>query len=140
MATTYTADRADSAVQPRTHIGLNHVSEVFTVDTALALNDVIEMVWVPEGAIIHDLVLSCEDLDTGTAAITLSLGDGDDADRYITDSDIGQAGGMARLENQGGHMHTYSAADTIDVTVSTGPDTGATDVDIRLSVFYSLQE
>lgn len=116
---------------------------VYTLTAALALNDVIQMIPVAAGERVVDLQLISEDLDTnGTPAIVLDVGDGDDTDRYIDGSTIGQTGGMARL-GQGvatdaaaiAVNRLYAAADTIDVLVQVAPATGATTGTIRLRAF-----
>lgn len=137
---TYQADRAQAEIQPRElHAGAVPFVASFTVSTALAENDVIEMVKVPAGATVVDLWLSAEDLDTGaTPSITLDVGDGDDTDRYLAGSTIGQAGGFARMDTQTGAGHSYAAEDTIDVLVSAAVATGATDVTVKLGGFYTM--
>lgn len=116
-------------------------AQTFSVDTALALNDVIEMIPVYEGERVVDLILLSDDLDTnGTPTIDLHVGDGVDPDRYIAASDVGQAGGRApygeglasEAAEVAARRYVYTADDTIDITVSTGPATGATSVDITL--------
>lgn len=116
---------------------------VYTLTAALALNDVIQMIPVAEGERVVDLQLISEDLDTnGTPAIVLDVGDGDDPDRYIDGTTIGQTGGMARL-GQGvasdaaaiAVNRLYTVADTIDVLVQVGPGTGATTGTIRMRAF-----
>lgn len=139
---TLTADKVASTVQPRTVHGatVTQVTSTFALSAALAAADVIELVKVPKGAVILDVVLGVDDLDSGaTPAITLTVGDGDDTDRYIESSTVGQAGGVARLDNEVGVGHAYTAEDTIDVTVGTAPATGATTGDVRLVVTYALE-
>lgn len=124
--------------------GVVYVREaVYTLTAALALNDVIQMIPVAEGERVVDLQLVSEDLDTnGTPTIVLDVGDGDDTDRYIDGSTIGQAGGHARLgsgiDSDAEAIavnNLYAAADTIDVLVQAGPATGATTGTIRLRAF-----
>lgn len=136
---TYTSSRAGSGVQPRTvHTGLTVAVATHTVATALTLNDVIEMVKVPALARVVEVVLTAEDLDTGaTPAIILEVGDGDDRDRWVDGSNVGQAGGVVRTNVATGVDHTYAADDTVDVLVQTAPQTGATGVKITLVVFYT---
>ena len=138
---TYTSSKVASGVQPRSNIELTEVHATYTVSTALALNDVIQMVKIPANATIIGLTLSCGDLDTdGSPAIVLDVGDGSDTDRFIDGSTIGQAGGVERINAAAGHNYTYSAEDTIDVLVQVGPATGATAVDIDLTVLYTLAQ
>ena len=112
--------------------------QTFTVDTALALNDILEMVPVYAGETVLDVQLITEDLDTdGSPAIVLDIGDGDQRARYIDGSTAGQAGGFARMDPPvvANYPHTYAADDTIDILVQVAPATGATSVDITLIVF-----
>lgn len=106
----------------------------YTITAALALNDEIQMIKVAPGCRVLDVIVSTTDLDTGgSPAIVLDVGDGNDDDRYVADTTIGQAGGMTRLSAFAGHGYTYTAADTIDVSVSTAPQTGATSGTVKLS-------
>lgn len=89
------------------------------VVTAAATNDVFRMVKVSKGDVIYDVILGAGDVDSGTALV-MTVGDGGDTDRFITASTIGQAGGVARMNNYAGQGFTYSADDTIDILVSTG--------------------
>lgn len=101
-----------------------------------AAGDIIQMVKVPNGARVLDVFLAADDLDTdGSPTITLSVGDGDDDDRYIVASTIGQASGVARLSSAVGADKVYTAEDTIDVKVvaaATAKQAG----DITLTVWY----
>jgi hypothetical protein len=141
MASTLTSDAVASGVQARAHLHEHTIVAKYTVAAALVLNDVIQMVKIPAGAKIVDLTLSCTDLDTnGTPAIVLDVGDGSDTDRFIDGSTIGQAGGIARLDQHGGHGYAYSAEDTIDVLVQVAPATGATSGTITLTVKYTMEK
>lgn len=134
----YKGTRALTGVQPRDHLGVIPVYATFTATVALALNDVIEMVKVPKEAVILDIILTSTDIDTGAAA-TMSVGDGGSVARYITDSTVGQAGGMVRLTNYAGVGYVYTANDTIDVKITTAPAGGGTGT-IGLMVFYSMKK
>lgn len=146
MATLRTAKVA-AGVQPRAgHEGVLAVSATYTLAAALALNDVIEMVKVPKGAKILNMHLASDDLDTGSAAIILAVGDGTTVDRFIKGSTVAQAGGVARLGDgvtaalmSGAFGYTYTVDDTIDVKVTTAPATGTTAGDIVLTVFYMME-
>jgi hypothetical protein len=50
------------------------------------------MVQVFAGETVHDVKVKSSDLDGG-AALVYDVGDGDDVDRYIDGSTVGQAGG-----------------------------------------------
>lgn len=122
--------------------GVVYVREcVYSALSSLALNDVIQMIPVAPGERVVDLQLICEDLDTGTPAIVLDVGDGDDTDRYIDGSTAAQAGGVTRM---GSGIDTdaeaiaynklYTVADTIDVLVQVAAATPAAGT-IRLRAF-----
>lgn len=140
MATTYQSDRVLYS-SPRAGIHESLVIETYEAATALVINDVIEMIPVPAGATVAEMFLATDDLDTGTT-IVLAVGDGDDDDRYIAGSTIGQAGGNASIgagitAASVACIHTYSAADTIDVKVTTAPTGGGTGT-IVLAVRYTM--
>lgn len=147
---TVSSDKVGSGVQPRTpHSGVVSVTESYSVPASgdgTAAGDVIQMVKIPKGATVLEVILTSEDLDTDASpTVVLDVGDGDDADRYIDGSDIGQAGGVARLGSgvaaatTDGLIHTYDAEDTIDVTVATAGTTKAAGV-ITLTVLYTLED
>jgi hypothetical protein len=141
---TFVADEA-AATAPAKGEGMSGNCKVVTaeyeISAALALNDVLEMVKVPAGAIVVGCVLATDDLDTnGTPTIVLDVGDGSDTDRYIDGSTVGQAGGVTDFSNLaiGGIGYTYTSEDTIDILVQAAPATGATSGTIKLSVFYTI--
>lgn len=138
MASTFTSAKVAAGIQPETRMGVNEVSAEYEIAAALVINDVIQMVKIPQGARIHDVILATDDLEsTGTASV-LAVGDGSDDDRFITGSTIGQAGGIERLNAMDGLLYEYSAEDTIDVKCTTAPTTGATSGTIRLVVRYTM--
>lgn len=115
------------------------VYATYTVTAALVVNDVIQMVKVPSGAIITGVTIGATDLDTnGAPAIVLDVGDGDDTDRFIDGATVGQGGGSSDTLAVAGFGYTYSADDTIDVIVQVAPATGATSGTISLRVAYVL--
>lgn len=138
---TLTAATARTGTPART-AGLNGqpvtVYGEYSLLAALALNDVIQMVRVPNGARVIDVLLAAADLDTnGVPTITLSVGDGGATARYVSASTIGQAGGIANgISVSTGFGYVYAAEDTIDVLVAAGPATGATSGTIKLAVTY----
>lgn len=116
---------------PDGNLGIRYAK--FTATTALALNDVVQMVDVFAGETVHDIKIKTADLDTGTALV-LDVGDGSDTDYYIDGSTIGQAGGS---DEQDANVapKVYSADDTIDVLVQVAPGGGGTgDIEIWVTV------
>lgn len=140
MSTLYTSKVA-STVQSRGGTTIVSVHGTYELAAALVADDVIQMVKIPAGARIVDMTLAADDLDSNVSpAIVLAVGDGTTADRFITGSTIGQGSGIQKLNQVDGMGYVYTAADTIDVKVTTGPATGATSGTINLTVVYDLQQ
>lgn len=102
----------------------------YEISAALVVNDVIQMVPIFAGEEVVDLQLIVDDLDSATA-IVLDVGDGDNPDRYIDGTTIGQTGGFAAMGSgitaaAQAIRGAYAADDTIDVKVAVAPGTGAT--------------
>lgn len=109
-----------------------------TVDTALALNDVINLCKLPAGHVVVDFILDSDDLDTdGSPAIVMKVGIDADDDALISSTTVGQAGGIARMDVVTGLQLAPSDSDrTVFVTVSTAPATGATSVKLGGTLLY----
>ena len=116
---------------PDGNLGVRYAK--FTATTAIALNDVIQMVDVFAGETVHNIVIKTGDLDTGTALV-LDVGDGSDTDYYIDGSTIGQAGGTDTLDANTAPK-TYTADDAIDVLAQVAPGGGGTgDIELWVTV------
>lgn len=144
MATTYTASKVASTVQARSGLDLTAVYATYEAETQLIINDVIQMVKVPAGATILEVILCVDDIDGGSAAV-LEVGDGDDTDRFIAGQTIGQGGGIARLgagitgaAAAAAANYAYTSADTIDIKVATAPASTGTGT-LKLGVIYTMQ-
>lgn len=129
---------------PTPHVGGGaqkvSVYKEYTFLAAPALNDVVQMVKVPSGAIVTNVVLGADDLDTnGTPLIVLDVGDGSDTDRFIDGATSAQAGGTsaALAGTAGSFGYQYSADDTVDILVQVAPATGAVGT-VRLLVEYMM--
>lgn len=102
----------------------------FTTAAALTTADVLKMIPVFAGETVLDVILSVQtDADTGTAQI-LNVGDDLDVDRYISLSNIGQTGGIARAgagvttaAKAANFPYQYEADNTIDIVVTTNAGT-----------------
>lgn len=126
-------------VPSKSDIGTHAVTGTYELAAALVDNDVIQMVRVPQGAAVQEVILAADDLDThNTPTIILNVGDGTTVDRYISASTVAQAGGVVRLSAIDGMNYTYTADDTIDVKVTEPPATGATSGTITLTVIYTM--
>lgn len=139
MASTFTATKAAAnypVYQPKAG-ELGCVTSTYEVTTALVVNDVIEMVRLPKGATVVDIILVTDDLDSdGTPAITLDVGYGGNDDYFLAASTIGQAGGIVRASAATAFPLTLTEEDTIDVHVDTAPDAGGVGT-ISLTVLYT---
>ncbi len=136
---TYTADKAQSTVQPRfLHEGMVHEIATYSASITFAVADVVQMVKVPDGAVIHDLWVQSDSVEAGTGDVVLAVGDGDDANRYISAA-IGSATTIIRPTYRMGYE--YSANDTIDITYVTAPTSPETASAVfTLSVVYSCDK
>ena len=116
----------------RAELGLNVRFATHTLSGSESADDVVEMINVADGETVVMVQLISADADTnGSPTITYDVGDGDDPDYFLDGSTIGQAGGN---EFSGVAPRSYSATDTIDVTIKTAAATGAA-VDITLIAF-----
>lgn len=94
---------------------------------ALPDGDIVEMVQVPKGAVIVELVVDYDAMGANTA---ITVGDGAAANRFITTTATTSAGIVRLLAGRG---YKYTADDTIDiVNSSTGDATGT----YRLTVWF----
>ena len=142
MATTYFVGKASQDAngaffnQPK-YIENGSISVVsqFTPATCV-INDVYNVAKVPAGAVITDVSLDTADLDSGTA-ITLSVGDATTVNRFISASNVGQAGGIVRLSVQGGLGFVYTTDTLIQVKVIAAP-TGFTAGLITVAITYTM--
>lgn len=139
MATT-TAPKAQTYAQVVGASGyggsVKAVESTITISSAPSGDDVFEMVRIPEDCTVVDVVLIVDDLDTGSA-IVLDVGDGDDDDYYISGDTTAQDGGVARM-SAGNHPKTYTAEDTVDITVDTAAGTFQSG-DVTLVVYFLPQ-
>lgn len=95
----------------------------FTFPAAPVVNDTVLMLPIPKGFRVLHGILKSTDLDTGTATITLSVGDSAAANNYWAASTIAQAGGATSLS--GSRLsYKYTADDVLKLLVAAGPATG----------------
>jgi len=138
MASTFTAAKAAAGVMEKfVPSGVLAVHGQYEISAALVLNDVIQMVKVPKNAVILDVILATDDLDDGTNLV-LAVGGPGAADKFITGSTIGQAGGVEHMNQVDGFGYVMTADDTIDVKVTTAPGSGKTSGTLNLIVLYSM--
>lgn len=136
---TKTATAAQSTVAARYDaVGpVTRVVEYTLNGVSFSAGDVIQMVRVPAGAKFVDFVISWDLLGAaGTSSYTFTgLGDGNDADRYMT-STSAVTSAVVRMSIPGGQGYSYSAEDTIDLTVGTVTSGTAATGTVRLSFTY----
>lgn len=132
MATAYSA--SNLANQLRISSDANDFSQVFqfTVPTAgFIINDTVKLCKIPgnarNGVILLDILLNVPDLDTATG-VTLDLGDGGSATRYLSASTTGQAAGTLTSGSMitASIPHLYTADDYLILTIHAAPTTSAT--------------
>lgn len=140
---TYKATGVDTnPVKAATGVQFTVAQGVYTTSSgeALADSDVLNMVKLPKGARVIDVILTSADIDSnGSPAVVLDVGDSADADRFIDGSTIGQAGGIER-SNTSDPFFTFTADGYINVTVVTAPATQVNDASIKLTVLYTMDE
>jgi hypothetical protein len=113
------------------------ISATYAGTAALALNDVIQSPVLPKGAIVLDVMVVVNDLDSnGAPAITLDVGYGGDPDYFIAASTVGQAGGVARASALTAEPLVLADNDTIDVLVKAGPATGVATPRVTITVLF----
>jgi len=115
---TYLSDNYKDPIPEAPGVGILICREfLFTVSTALALNDIIKLMPVNIGMplVLDDWFADFPELDTGVDAIALQLGDTDTAAKFMA----------VPVE------YARTSDKDFRLTVSTGPGTGATGVAIR---------
>lgn len=137
MATITTA-KASVGVQPRTSINREiTVSETHTLTVAQNVTaNIIEMVKLPLGATVLDVIYSSVTL--AASAMLITVGDAVDPDRYIESSSISVLGGVASMDNELGHLFVVlTTTPLVNVTIATQGGTPA-EGDLKVSVTYTM--
>lgn len=133
VLTAQTISNLNPIVAPN-QLGIGYVTKGrYTVSAALVKNDIIKLCVLPDGCVPLDFVLGSTDLDTSTALV-MSVGLFDGTTGLVTDtelislSDVGQAGGIARMNSLNGLTNIAKATTDryIAAKVTTAPGTGAT--------------
>lgn len=106
--------------------------------TALATADTVDMLWVPNGAIITGVMFGSDDIDSNGAPTTsMSVGDATVPARLVAASAIGQTGGFTNTLAAAGAFFKYTADTKIRVTAVAGSATFAAGT-IKLKVSYVI--
>lgn len=134
---TYIANACASTVQPRTSVDLTSVTSTIAITVALVASDVVQLVQVPVGACIQELIVSVSGSLGST--LTAEFGDGSSTARFIASGTFGQgAASLSKLTAATGNGYVYTVDDTIDMKVNTAA-AGTTNATITTTVIYSLQ-
>lgn len=146
---TVQSDKVSASIPARDapESGVISVTGSFTIPATgdgTAAGDVIQMVKVPKGAAILEIIVAHTDVDTD-AAVThrIDVGDGGDVDRFIDGSSVGNTGGIARLGDgvaaavvDNAHGYVYTEDDTIDILVVAASTAKAAGV-VKLTALYT---
>lgn len=141
--TAYTASRALAGVQPIAHpeSGITTAFSKFALTAALGSGDTVALMTIPGYAVMLDVILGTDELDTGsTAAITYSVGDSTSPARYISGAAQGNTVALAptHMNVASGMGFQQSATDALLLTVTHAPSTGATAGNIYFTAMYSF--
>lgn len=109
------------------------------VTTALGLNDVLNMFYLPKGARVHNAILKSTDIDTGSAAITLDVGDAGSATRYFSASTAGQAGTVDASMAATGRFFLNTAKTLVIITIHAAAATPAAGT-IELAIHFVCED
>ncbi len=129
-----------NGVQPRAGLGLCSVSGSYTMLAAFLDEDVVNLVTVPKGATVLEVILDVPPL-TDQADVTWDLGDADTTGRFISGGTAGRssAGAIVRLTVVGSSQYAYTADTMIQFQIKTVPGaTAVTDGVIKLTVIYTM--
>ena len=136
---TLTATAAQSTVPAKYRINGAIIRVVdFTMNPALSAGDVIQMMRVPNGAVVTNVQLAMIDVPTThTGVITANVGDGNDTSAYAASVVLsGTLVALASIPSRG-IGRSYSAEDTIDIQVAAISAAGASG-GLRLVVHYTM--
>lgn len=105
----------------------------YTHPVALSVGDVIQMVKVPNGAVVTNVRFGCS---ASAGAITINVGDGNDVSAYAASSVLSGSAVVATAMTYRGLGRSYSAEDTIDFQVTVLSAVPGT-VDLFIAVDYT---
>lgn len=150
MAATYTATACQTFgttgffVNPPKYIEEGYIVRAASITIPISASNtaVIQMVPIPKGAQLHDVIFAWDGGGT-TTQFTVNVGDGNSTGRYIQ-SYSATASGIARLGAVGvaqfaGSGYSYSVDDTIDIYVTAVASGSTTPAGVfRLTIMYSM--
>lgn len=108
---TYLSNKAQPGVQPKFNpTGVIAVCASYAFATAPSLNDLVQLMQIPAGATMVDVILDSDDLDSnGTPTVTFDVGDTTTAGRFIAASTAPQAGGVVHATVAASTDYPYAA-------------------------------
>lgn len=137
--TTYLSNKAIPGVSPKfTASNSIPVYASYALASAPSLNDLIQMMTIPAGATICSVVLDSDKLDSNASpTITLDVGDGTVANRFLAASTVGQAGGAAVANVAAAYGYQYTANTPLYVKIHAAAATFQAGT-VRLLVEYTM--
>lgn len=141
---TYYAPNAGPTDQPAAGIGMHIAHGTYTLDTTnepLGNGDFVDLVKVPKGARIIQILLFMEDLET-TSSSSLDLGDYADDDRWQSANIDGRTGNYRKIDRTvgGDVFYEYTTDDTIRILWNTAPGTDINGAKIKIAVKYNMAQ
>jgi hypothetical protein len=115
------------------------VSVALTTAMLDNVNDDVELLWVPKGAVFDSAVLSATDMDTGSPALAFDIGDDGDEDRIFAASTVGQAGTMSTAWARAAHGYKWTAATKIKLYIQAAATTAAAGT-LTFTIRYFVDE
>ncbi len=112
-------------------------SSISMTASALGLNAVSRVLWVPAGFTLWGVAVNLPDLDSGgSPALVWDLGHSDDQDGIIAGSSVGQAAGQLNTDDMAvaGMGYTFTADTDILWTTTTAAATAAAGT-VKLALF-----
>lgn len=139
----YSATRALTGTQPIARPeGVIGIFSKFALTAALGSGDTVALGTVPAYAVMLDVILATDELDTGaSAAITYSVGDSTSPARFISGAAQGNTVPLAptHMNVAGGMGYQQTANEPLVLTVTHAPSTGAASGNVYFTALYSFE-
>jgi len=122
---TYRKDWGQPQIGPEGFVGTaKTIGRVVSLSTAdLVTGNTVGAFKVPAGFTVTGIIASATDMDSGSAALTLSVGDAASGTRYLSASTIGQAGTSTQTMASTGLLFLNVTDTEILITVTLQPAT-----------------
>lgn len=106
------------------------ITDTVTVSLTTAMidnvNDEVELLYVPAGAVFDSAVISASDMDTnGTPTLAFDVGDDSDEDRIFAASAVGQGATMSTAWARTAHGYKWTSKTKIKAFIQAVSATGA---------------